>query len=44
MKPTADSVCRDILDALINFKPINLTCFSFRSAYPSGDKRFITLY
>ena len=43
MKPTADSVCRDILDALINFKPINLTCFSFRSAYPSGDKRFITL-
>ena len=43
MKPTADSVFGDLLHALINFK-LNLTCFSFKGAYPSGDKRFITLY
>ena len=43
MKATADSVFRDFLYALINFK-FNLTYFSFKSAYPSGDKRFIPIY
>ena len=37
MKATADSVCRDFLDALINFKPLNLTCFSFKSAYIQAE-------